>query len=132
MTREDTGTPRIVKYRHTPILPHLSRSARTRPSSSLLAARISEKPKDGFPSSVDTERRKPVIGKSTAEKAAISEANPPHGEKGDFIKVTVTLPPEVYQLIMAEAVRRKMQKQPNPQLSAVIREAVVHYLEQKD
>jgi hypothetical protein len=45
--------------------------------------------------------------------------------------VAVTLSPEVYKLIMEEAVRRKMRKERNPQLSAVIREAVVQYLEKK-
>jgi hypothetical protein len=70
--------------------------------------------------------------KAKTEKALRGmEANPPHGEKGDFLKVTVTLPPKIYHLIMAEAVRRKMQKERNPQLSAVIREAVVYYLGQK-
>ena len=52
-------------------------------------------------------------------------ANRPHGDKGDHIKITVTLPPEVYALIAREVTRRKMAKEPNPQLSAVIREAVV-------
>ena len=56
-------------------------------------------------------------------------ANPAHGEKGDFVKVTVTLPPAVYELIMREATRRKVAREANPQLSAVIREAVVRYLE---
>ena len=56
------------------------------------------------------------------------EPNPPHGEKGDFVKVTVTLPPKVYELIMQETIRRKMEKEPNPGISAVIREAVVEYL----
>jgi hypothetical protein len=82
-----------------------------------LAARISEKPK-----AVKAAPREQSLGK---------EPNPPHGEKGDFIKVTVTLPPAVYQLIMAEVVQRKMRKERNPQLSAVIREAVVQYLERK-
>lgn len=56
-------------------------------------------------------------------------ANPPHGTKGDFVKVTVTLPPDIYQQIMQEATRRKMAKEDNPLLSAIIREAVVEYLD---
>jgi len=52
-------------------------------------------------------------------------ANRPHGEKADHVKITVTLPPEIYKLISDEAARRKMAKEPNPQLSAVIREAIV-------
>ena len=34
------------------------------------------------------------------------------------------MPPEVYELIMGEVTRRKMTTEPNPQISAVIREAV--------
>tara|TARA_R110000868_G_scaffold53756_1_gene168706 strand:+ start:210 stop:470 length:261 start_codon:yes stop_codon:yes gene_type:complete len=55
-------------------------------------------------------------------------ANPPHGEKGDFVKITVTLPPDVYGLIMEEVTRRKMTKTANPQISAVLREAAIQYL----
>lgn len=55
-------------------------------------------------------------------------ANPPHGEKGGFVKVTVTLPPDVYLLLNSEAGRRKAAKEENPHLSAIIREAVVDYL----
>ena len=55
-------------------------------------------------------------------------ANPPHGEKGDFIKVTITLPPEVYGLLAEEAARRKMGKEKNAQVSAILREAALLYL----
>ena len=57
------------------------------------------------------------------------EANPPHGLRSAFVKVTVTLPPEVYGLIAQEAMRRKMAKERDPLLSAIIREAIVAYLE---
>ena len=77
-----------------------------------LASRISEKRKDG---------------KTSPGKL---EANPPHGQKGAFVKVTVTLPPEVYELLAQEATRRKMAKERNPLISAIIREAVVTYLQE--
>lgn len=80
-----------------------------------LADRLSEKPK----------AKKTAPRKSTKQEIV---ANPAHGSKGDFVKVTVTLPPEVYSLIMQEATRRKVEKLPNPQLSAILREAVVEYL----
>jgi transcriptional regulator of met regulon len=66
-----------------------------------------------------------------AAKGRLSElvANPPHGQKGDFVKVTVTLPPDVYMILSQEVTRRKLAKEPNPRLSAIIREAVVAYLE---
>jgi len=57
------------------------------------------------------------------------EANRPHGEKGDFIKVCVTMPPEVYEGLVAEVTRRKVGKMSNAQLSAVVREAAVAFLE---
>lgn len=56
------------------------------------------------------------------------ELHPPHGEKGGFIKVTATLAPETYKAIMQEVVRRRMEKEKNGNLSAVIREAVAAYL----
>ena len=68
--------------------------------------------------------------KNVNTEAAL-EANPAHGEKGDFVKVTVTMPPKVYAMIMGEATRRKMTKERNPNLSAIIREAAVAYLDEK-
>ena len=76
-----------------------------------LAGRLSEKRKG--------EKRKGANGKAL---------HPPHGEKGGFLKVTATLAPETYELIMQEVVRRRMQKEKNGNLSAVIREAIAAYL----
>jgi hypothetical protein len=42
----------------------------------------------------------------------------------------VTLPPEVYGLIMEEITKRKLAKAPNPQVSAVVREALVQFFGQ--
>ena len=58
------------------------------------------------------------------------EANPPHGQKSDFVRTTITLPPAVYELIANEATRRKLSHLPNPVVSAIIREAVVAYLKE--
>lgn len=52
-------------------------------------------------------------------------ANHPHGGKGDYIKLTVTIPPELYSVMAQEATRRKIAKEPHAQLSAIIREALV-------
>ncbi len=59
------------------------------------------------------------------------DANPPHGEKGGFRKVTVTLPPELYERLIRESARRKIAGEPNQLVSALLREAVTQYLEQK-
>ncbi len=47
------------------------------------------------------ERSKASIRKEAFGNTII-EANPPHGEKGDFRKITVTLPPEAYELLVKE------------------------------
>ena len=44
------------------------------------------------------------------------------GERGDFRKVTVTLPPAVYDALVQESARRKSAGDPNHLLSAIARE----------
>ena len=51
--------------------------------------------------------------------------NPPKGEKGDFLKVTVTLSPEIYAMLAEESSRRRVAKAKDSAISALIREAVV-------
>ena len=58
----------------------------------------------------------------------ILQANPPHGEKGDFRKITVTIPPEAYEQLIHESARRKIAGEPNQLLSSLLREAVMDYL----
>lgn len=58
-----------------------------------------------------------------------TDPNPPYGEKGAFRKVTVTVPPEVYEKLVRESARRKIAGEPNQLLSALLREAVYAYLE---
>jgi len=63
---------------------------------------------------------------------ASGAANPPYGEKGGFCKITVTLPPEVYERLIRESTRRKIAQEPNQQLSSLLREAVMDYLRRID
>jgi len=63
-----------------------------------------------------------------SKQAAPVEPHAPHGERGGFLKVTATLSPEVYQLLAKEALRRRLSKQGNAGMSAIIREAVAAYL----
>ena len=70
---------------------------------------------------------KSEIGKEGGE--VFVEANPPHGERGDFRKITVTLPPEVYVKLVHESSRRKIAGEKDHLLSAIVREAVVRHLE---
>lgn len=57
------------------------------------------------------------------------EPNPPYGEKGGYRKLTVTLPPHVYERLIQESARRKIKGEPNQALSALIREALSVYLD---
>jgi len=56
------------------------------------------------------------------------DPNPPRGEKSDFRKVSVTLPPEAYEKLVQESARRKIASEPNQLLSALVREAIIEYL----
>ena len=56
-------------------------------------------------------------------------ASPPHGQKGSFRKLTLTVPPDVYERLLWESARRKIAGEPNQLLSALLREAVYEYLE---
>jgi len=58
----------------------------------------------------------------------IQNANPPHGEKGSFRKITVTVPPAAYEQLVHESARRKIAGEPNQLLSSLLREAVMEYL----
>jgi hypothetical protein len=55
----------------------------------------------------------------------------PHGERGDFRKVTITLPPEAYEQLVKESARRKIAREPNHLLSALIREALLEFLNRR-
>ena len=63
-------------------------------------------------------------------KGAPTDPNPPYGKKGAFRKITVTVPPDVYEKLVRESARRKIAGEPNQLLSALLREAVYDYLEQ--
>ena len=58
----------------------------------------------------------------------ILNANPPHREKADFRKITVTIPPTAYEQLIHESARRKIAGEPNQLLSSLLREAVMDYL----
>jgi hypothetical protein len=58
--------------------------------------------------------------------------NPPYGEKRAFRKITVTLPQEVYEKLIQESAGRKIARERNQLLSALVREAVIDYLMRMD
>jgi hypothetical protein len=48
------------------------------------------------------------------------DPNPPHGTKGDFRRITVILPPEIYERLVRESARRKIAGERNQLLSAML------------
>jgi hypothetical protein len=48
-----------------------------------------------------------------------------HGEMGDFRKLTITLPPDIFEQLVLESSRRKIAKKPNSLMASIVREAVV-------
>ena len=58
----------------------------------------------------------------------MSDGNPGNEEKGEFRKVTVTIPPSAYEELIYESARRKIAGQPNQLLSSLLREALMDYL----
>jgi transcriptional regulator of met regulon len=60
------------------------------------------------------------------------DPNPPYGERGNYRKLTVTLPQEVYETLIRESARRKIAGEPNQMLSALLREALSDYLARLD
>jgi len=65
-------------------------------------------------------------------KQTLIDPNTPHGERGAFRKMTVTVPPEIYERLVRESARRKIAGEPNQLLSALLREAVTKYLDQRE
>ena len=60
------------------------------------------------------------------ERTASDDAT--NGNKRDFRKVTITLPPDAYERLIRESARRKIAGEPNQLLSSLLREAVDDYL----
>jgi len=86
---------------------------------------------------------KPAPGSYTTKsgKVIVEDPNPPHGEKGEFVKVTVTLSPEMYDALLSEQGKRKREavklrkagEKAEPHgISAIVREAVSVYLRQRE
>lgn len=60
------------------------------------------------------------------------DPNPPYGQRGAFRKLTITVPQEIYERLVKESARRKIAAAPNQLLSALLREAVLEYLQRLD
>ncbi len=71
------------------------------------------------------------VGQAHSTKQKV-DPDPPHGEKGNFRKITVTLPPAAFEKLVNESARRKIAGERNHLLSALVREAVVEYLRERE
>ena len=70
-----------------------------------------------------------VLGNTKSENKGVALVlNPPHGEKDDFAKITVTLPRPIRQLLLNESHRRKTERDPDWSISVIVREALAAYL----
>ena len=58
----------------------------------------------------------------------INGANPIRGERGDFLKVTITLPPDMLANIKRLGIERKLQGMRDTDVSSLIREALANFL----
>jgi len=72
--------------------------------------------------------RKPVIKPEQPQIAEPVEIDRPYGERGDFEKVTVTLPSDVRALLLDESLRRKKRRTADWPIAAIVREAIASYL----
>jgi len=57
-----------------------------------------------------------------------ADTNPPYGKKSSFRQDLADTAQSSYQKLIAESARRKIAREPNQLLSALLREAVAGYL----
>lgn len=77
--------------------------------------------------------KKLVFGKPAGRPALAKavEVERPYGERGDFEKVTVTLPSDVRALLLDESLRRKKRRSRDWPITMIMREAIASYLSRK-
>lgn len=107
-----------------------------RAESTVVSATVT-KPESSEQKTGKPKTRKPVFGKVAkhlierpAEEQGI-EVHRPYGERGDFEKITVTLPSDVRGMLLDESIRRKKDHSPDWPIAAIVREAIATYLRQK-
>lgn len=89
------------------------------------------KKKTGEPKTRKLVFRKPDGRDNGPMLAEAVEVDRPYGERGDFEKVTVTLPSDVRALLLDESLRRKKERSPDWPIAAIVREAIASYLNGK-
>lgn len=66
--------------------------------------------------------------KKTKAKKNESELHPMRGERGDFLKLTITMPPELVLKLKQHGAERRILGEKNCDTSSLIRSAVKKYL----
>lgn len=56
------------------------------------------------------------------------EPNPERGKRGDFSKITITMPLDMIEALEAIRMKKKRAKERNADMSSLIREAVANWL----
>ncbi len=62
--------------------------------------------------------------KSKQHKAEVLEANPERGRRGDFLKITITMPAKMLGDLQTLGLRRRTRGQKDTNISSLVREAV--------
>jgi hypothetical protein len=89
-------------------------------------------PPEGDRETIKRKEVKPLIAKAVAPaEEPTSALRRPYGERGDFEKITVTLPAEVRVMLLEESLRRKKERSPDWPITAIVREALAAYLAPK-
>jgi len=70
-----------------------------------------------------------VESKTKKQKIVSSKANPNRGERGGFLKVTITLPPNTLADLKRLGIERKLQGQKDTDVSSLIRESLKIFFE---
>ncbi len=82
-------------------------------------------------SSLKKELDKPAVAPTAAEPLDY-DPNPDKGERGDFLRVTVTLPEQMIGELQSLGRRRKRNKKKNTTISALVREFVAEGLKREN
>ena len=61
---------------------------------------------------------------SKQRKAEVLEANPERGHRGDFLKITITMPAKMLGDLQTLGLRRRTRGQTDTNISSLVREAV--------
>jgi hypothetical protein len=72
-----------------------------------------------------------INNKSTEAQTSVPQdiqLNPPHGEKDNFERMSITLPPLIRQRLLDESNRRKKERSPDWSISVIVREALAAHL----